>query len=38
MSNVETIATIEKVMAMKKDPSLGKAYTDVDVMMKEFLA
>ena len=36
--NTETIAAIEEVRAMKKDPSLGKAYTDVDVMMKELLA
>jgi len=36
--NAETIAAIEEVQAMKKDPSLGKAYTDVDVMMKELLA
>jgi len=36
--NKETIAAIEEVQAMKKDPSFGKAYTDVDVMMKELLA
>ena len=36
--NAETIAAIEEVKAMKKDPSLGKAYTDVDEMMKELLA
>ena len=36
--NSETIAAIEEVQAMKKDPSLGKAYTDVDTMMKELLA
>ena len=36
--NLETIAAIEEVQAMKKDPSLGKAYTNVDAMMKELLA
>ena len=36
--NTETIAAIEEVAAMKKDPSLGKAYTDVDAMMKELLS
>ena len=38
LPNEETIAAIEEVQAMKKDPSLGKAYTDVDAMMKELLA
>ena len=28
---------IEEVKAMKKNPSLGKTYTDVDDMMKELL-
>jgi DNA-damage-inducible protein J len=37
ISNAETIAAIKEVQAMKKDPSLGKAYKDVDVMMKELL-
>jgi len=36
--NVETIAAIDEVEAMIKNPSLGKAYTDVDKMMKELLA
>ena len=36
--NAETIAAIEEVQAMKKAPSLGKAYTDVDQMMKELLS
>ena len=36
--NAETISAIEEVQAMKKDPSLGKAYADVDSMMKELLA
>lgn len=35
--NRETIEAIEEVKAMKKDPSLGKTYTDVDNMMKELL-
>ena len=35
--NAETIAAIEEVQAMKKNPSLGKAYMDADVMMKELL-
>jgi DNA-damage-inducible protein J len=35
--NSETIAAIEEVQAMKKNPSLGKAYTDIDAMMKELL-
>ena len=38
MPNAETAAAIEEVQAMKKDPSLGKSYTDVDAMMKELLA
>ncbi len=36
--NAETIAAIEEVELMKKNPSLGKSYTDVDQMMKELLA
>jgi len=36
--NAETIAAIEEVKAMKKKPSLGKGYKDVDTMMKELLA
>ena len=35
--NAETIEAIEEVQAMKKNPSLGKSYTDVDQMMKELL-
>ena len=38
MPNAETMAAIKEVEAMKKDPSLGKAYTDVDEMMKELLS
>jgi DNA-damage-inducible protein J len=36
--NAETVEAIREVQAMKKDPSLGKAYTNVDDMMKELLA
>ena len=35
--NSETIAALEEVEQMKKNPALGKAYTDVDQMMKELL-
>lgn len=35
--NNETLEAIEEVRAMKKNPSLGKTYTNVDVMMKELL-
>ena len=36
--NAETIEAIAEVQAMEKDPSLGKSYTDIDIMMKELLA
>jgi len=36
--NADTIAALEEVEQMKKNPALGKAYTDVDQMMKELLA
>lgn len=36
--NSETIKAIEEVRMMKKNPAIGKVYTDVDVMMKELLA
>lgn len=36
--NAETAAALREVEEMKKNPSLGKAYTDVDQMMKELLA
>ncbi len=36
--NAETIAALDEVERMKKNPSLGKTYTDVDQMMKELLA
>ena len=35
--NAETIEAIEEVKAMKKNPSLGKTYTNVDDMMRELL-
>lgn len=36
--NADTIAVMEEVEQMKKDPSIGRSYTDVDEMMKELLA
>lgn len=36
--NADTVEAIKEVEQMKKDPSIGKAYTDVDEMMKELLA
>ena len=36
--NEETLEAIREVRQMKKDPSMGKTYTDVDEMMKELLA
>lgn len=36
--NAETLEAIAEVKAMKENPSLGKIYTDVDLMMKELLA
>lgn len=35
--NGETLAAIREVQQMKKDPSIGKSYTDVDAMMEELL-
>ncbi|KPU45912.1 RelB antitoxin [Oxobacter pfennigii] len=35
--NAETMSAFEEVERMKKDPTLGKTYTDVDGMMKELL-
>ena len=35
--NAETIEAIEEVKAMKKNPSLGKTYTNVNDMMRELL-
>jgi len=36
--NADTVAAIEEVQTLKDNPSLGKVYTDVDVMMAELLA
>ena len=36
--NEEMKGALEEVEQMKKDPSIGKAYTDVDEMMKELLS
>lgn len=36
--NEETREAIEEVRQMKRDPSAGKSYTDVDEMMRELLA
>ena len=35
--NSETREALDEVRRMKADPSLGKRYTDVDVMMKDLL-
>ena len=35
--NTETLEALKEVEQMKKDPSLGKSYTNVDEMMKELL-
>ena len=35
--NEETRQAIEEVQRMKADPSLGKSYTDIDLMMNELL-
>ena len=35
--STETLEAIEEVKRMKANPSLGKAYTDVDEMIKELL-
>jgi addiction module antitoxin, RelB/DinJ family len=36
--NAETIAALEELEQMKRDATFGKAYTDVNRMMKELLA
>ena len=36
--NVETLEAFEEVRAMKKNPTIGKTYTNVDEMMKELLS
>lgn len=35
--NAETLEALKEVQEMKKDPSYGKTYTDVDTMMEELL-
>lgn len=35
--NAETIAAMEEVQKMKDDPSLGKAYTDIDELINDML-
>lgn len=35
--NSETIEAIKEVQQMKRNPSFGKSFTDVDEMMKELL-
>jgi DNA-damage-inducible protein J len=37
-THAETLAALEEVERMKKDPTLDKTYTDVDEMMKELLS
>lgn len=36
--NAETIAAIQEVEEMKKNPSLYKGYTDVDEMIRDLLS
>ena len=36
--NSETLEALNEVEQMKKNPTYGKSYTDVDQMMKELLA
>ncbi|MEI3541747.1 MAG: type II toxin-antitoxin system RelB/DinJ family antitoxin [Acutalibacteraceae bacterium] len=36
--NEDTLEAIREVQQMKKNPSLGKSYNNVDDMMKELLA
>lgn len=36
--NAETLEAIEEAERMKQDPSLGKAYSDADEMIRELLA
>lgn len=35
--NNETIEAMDEVQRMKEDPSIGKTYTDVDLMIQELL-
>lgn len=36
--NMETLEAFREVEEMKKNPTIGKSYTDIDEMMKELLA
>ena len=36
--NNETLSALREVEEMKKNPSLGKSYTDVDKMMEDLLS
>lgn len=36
--NEETMEAFKEVEALKKDPSIGKTYNDVDKMMEDLLA
>ena len=36
--NADTLEALEEVKYMKKDPSIGKTYADIDKMMQELLA
>ena len=38
LPNAETLEAMEEVKMMKQNPSVGKAYTDVDKMMEELLS
>lgn len=35
--NAETLAAIQEVQRMKQDPSLGKTYANIDLMIQEAL-
>lgn len=35
--NAETLEALKEVQEMKKNPSLGKTYSDVDIMMEDLL-
>lgn len=37
LPNAETLEAFREVQEMKKNPSLGKTYTDVDTMMEDLL-
>ena len=37
LTNEETLEALEEVRMMKQNPSMGKRYQDVDVMMEDLL-